>query len=103
LAQENRQLSHDEMQLRKDLKARVLGLAAIERSRRRQSSRVIWLREGDACTRFFHLQMGAEGKSLYDARKMGMVNMYGHMMKKRKSRLPIFRGSWAPNPSALQP
>jgi hypothetical protein len=33
LAQENRQLSTEELQLRKDLKLRVLGLTVIERSR----------------------------------------------------------------------
>jgi hypothetical protein len=32
IAQETRQLSPDEVELRTDLKARVLGLAAIERS-----------------------------------------------------------------------
>jgi hypothetical protein len=56
VAQESRQLSAEEFQLRKDLKNRVLGLAALERSRRRQQSRMIWLKEGGACTRFFHLR-----------------------------------------------
>jgi hypothetical protein len=37
---------------KKELKARVLGLAAIERSWCRQASCLIWLKEGDACTRF---------------------------------------------------
>jgi hypothetical protein len=56
IAQENRQLTLEKFKLRKDLKARVLGLAAIERSRRRQACWVTWLKEGDACTRFFHFK-----------------------------------------------
>jgi hypothetical protein len=55
-AQEIRQLSPGELQLWKELKVRVLGLAAIERSRRRQASRITWLKEGDASTHFFHLK-----------------------------------------------
>jgi hypothetical protein len=54
-------LSEEEHQLRKELKSRVLGLAAIERLRKRQASRPIWLKEGDACTWFFHLK--ANGRS----------------------------------------
>jgi hypothetical protein len=56
VAQENRQLSAEELQLRTKLKARVLGLASIERSIRRQASRLMRLKEGDACTKFFHLK-----------------------------------------------
>jgi hypothetical protein len=52
VAQENKQLSAEELQLQVELKARVMGLAVIERSRRRQASRLVWLREGDACTDF---------------------------------------------------
>lgn len=58
-AQENRSLTVEEVELLRDLKVRVLGLAAVERSRRRQSSRIVWLKAGDACTRFFHLRMTA--------------------------------------------
>lgn len=58
-AQESRPLTTEEADLLRDLKVRVLGLAAVERSRRRQSSRLVWLKEGDACTRFFHLRMSA--------------------------------------------
>jgi hypothetical protein len=37
------------------LKKRLLGLASLERTIARQRSRILWLREGDACTHFFHL------------------------------------------------
>jgi hypothetical protein len=56
MALESRLLSNEEHQLRKGLKHRVLGLAAIECSWRRQASRLVWLKEGDTCTRFFLLK-----------------------------------------------
>ena len=40
IAQENRELSDAEFRLRFGLKKRVVGLAVIERARKRQSSRV---------------------------------------------------------------
>lgn len=56
IAQESRALTSQELALHKEkeLKTRVLGWAAIERSRRRQSSRLLQIKEGDACTNFFH-------------------------------------------------
>lgn len=51
--QERRQLSPAERDLRRSLKLRLLGLAAIERCRKRQASRLTWLRSGDAPTKFF--------------------------------------------------
>jgi len=65
IAQEQPGLTPEEITLRRDLKIRVLGLAAVERSRRRQASRVIWIREGDACTRFFHLRANGRRRILY--------------------------------------
>jgi hypothetical protein len=49
--QEDRILSAEETQLKKLLKSRILDLAAIERSRAKQRSRINWIREGDANTK----------------------------------------------------
>jgi hypothetical protein len=56
-AQEKRALSPDELQLRRDLKGKSLGLASLALAHiARQRSRITYLSEGDANTRFFHLQ-----------------------------------------------
>jgi hypothetical protein len=39
-------MNYEEHQLRKELKLRALGLKAFERSRRRQASRITWLKSG---------------------------------------------------------
>jgi hypothetical protein len=54
LAMENRQLSPEERDIRARLKRRVIGLAALERSRKKQRARINNLRHGDANTKFFH-------------------------------------------------
>jgi hypothetical protein len=56
IAQEVRQLSHDEVHLRRELKASTLGLASLNRTMARQRARTRFLRKGDASTGFFHLQ-----------------------------------------------
>jgi hypothetical protein len=52
-AQEHRQLAERERFLVKQLKARVLGLAAVQKSQARQKSRLTWLKKGNANTRYF--------------------------------------------------
>ncbi|XP_073358319.1 uncharacterized protein [Aegilops tauschii subsp. strangulata] len=56
LAQEERDLSAEERRLRASLKAKLLGLAAIDRAKWRQKSRLTEIREGDANTRFFQIR-----------------------------------------------
>lgn len=53
---ERRQLQPWESALRRSLKVRVLGLASFSRTLAHQRARVLYLREGDANTRFYHLQ-----------------------------------------------
>jgi hypothetical protein len=59
VAQESRTLTPSEKTLRAALKQRVMGLAVLERARKRQASRINYLREGDANTKFFHLRVNA--------------------------------------------
>jgi hypothetical protein len=59
------QLSDEEVQLGRDLKTRVLGLTAVEHAQRRQTSRMIWLKEGDACTTFFHLKANSQSRKKF--------------------------------------
>jgi len=54
--QESRSLLQWEVQLRKTLKLRVLGLASLARTIARQRSRMLFIAEGDANTKFYHLQ-----------------------------------------------
>jgi hypothetical protein len=54
IAQEHRALSPGERWLRKMLKLSVLGLASLERTIARQRSRIRWLKEEDANSKFFH-------------------------------------------------
>jgi hypothetical protein len=55
VAMESRALSQGERGMRKLLKRKLLGLASLEMTIARQRSRIMWLSECDACTKFFHL------------------------------------------------
>ena len=65
IAQESRSLSTPEFNLRRLLKQRLLGLAAIERARKRQASRLTWLRLGDVGTKIFHAKFHSRRRKNY--------------------------------------
>jgi len=54
--QETRVLTQDECAIHSQFKLMSLGLASLARTIARQRARLRFLREGDANTRFFHLQ-----------------------------------------------
>ncbi|KAM0844041.1 hypothetical protein ACQ4PT_057322 [Festuca glaucescens] len=62
---DTRALSPDEQRFRAMLKMNSLGIAAMQRSMWRQRSRVAWLKEGDASTRFFHAKANARRRKSY--------------------------------------
>lgn len=55
-AQDRRPLTPEEQELRKELKLKTLGLSSLARKIARQKSRIQYLPEGDANTKFFQLQ-----------------------------------------------
>ncbi|XP_073367839.1 uncharacterized protein [Aegilops tauschii subsp. strangulata] len=83
-AQENRTLSDAEWELRKKLKLRLSGLAAIERARKKQSSRINWLRAGDASTAFFHAKINSRRrKNFILSLKKGNCRVSDHKEKEK--------------------
>lgn len=55
VAQETWLLSPGKLELCRELKANVLSLSSLVQTMARQNARTQGLREGDACTKYFHL------------------------------------------------
>jgi hypothetical protein len=66
-AQEDRALTLEEMEFKKYLKSKALGIAAMQKSRARQHSRLTWIRKGDTNTCFFHLHANMRKKKSFIA------------------------------------
>src|SRR5688572_15379623 len=83
IAQEHRALTVEETNLRQKLKRRILGLAVIERARRKQASRIKNLKLGDANTKYFHKKINSRRKKT-TFRGLKKVH-FGHSNMRRKS------------------
>lgn len=64
-AQERHDLSAEELEFKKYLKAKSLGLAAIQKAKARQHSRLTWIQKGDSNTRLFQIHANAKKKKTY--------------------------------------
>ena len=112
IAQESRYLSPEEIDLRKRLKRRVVGLAVLEKARKRQTSRITNIKEGDANTKFFHLRINRRRRKNFIHRlrhNAGWVTDHNHkkdiihrhfssVIKKGRRRLKYFNWSCIPTP-----
>jgi hypothetical protein len=54
-----RQLTAHEVELRSELKLKMLGMLSLQRTITRQESGVLWIKEGDVPTAFFHAHANA--------------------------------------------
>jgi len=64
-AQEERILTEEERDFKSYLRAKALGMAAFQRARARQHSRLTWIRKGDSNTRFFQLHAKRRKKNYF--------------------------------------
>jgi hypothetical protein len=65
MAQDRRVLSCQEESLRQELKMKSLGLSSLQRTIARQESRLLWLSEGDAPMKFFHIHANARRRKKF--------------------------------------
>ncbi|XP_073357834.1 uncharacterized protein [Aegilops tauschii subsp. strangulata] len=87
MAQEARNLTEQEWLLCKQLKLKVLGFAALERARKRQASRIMWLKSGDANSKFFHAKIRARRRKNYiHSIKVGNAEITEHHEKASAAR-----------------
>ena len=75
VAQESRLLSEDERQLHRFLKNKLLGIAAVDRIKWRQRSRISWVKEGDANTKLFHIRATGRRRKNFISRLSGAAGL----------------------------
>jgi hypothetical protein len=93
LAQEDRQLTHEERELRATLKAKLLGFTAIDRSRWRQRSRLTWMKEGSANTKLFHLRANGRRRKNHIPELVGERGKVSTHKEKEEILYKFFKGS----------
>lgn len=91
LAQEERELSEGERNVRAMLKAKLLGFAAVDRARWRQKSQLTEIKEGDASTRFFHLRASGRRRKNYIPTLKGRDGLVSDHASKAKLLFDRFR------------
>jgi hypothetical protein len=64
-AQERRLLTPEEQEFKRYLKAKSVGMAAVQKARAKQHLRLKWIREGDANSRLFHIYANARRKKSF--------------------------------------
>jgi hypothetical protein len=57
--QDQRDLTVEECQTRKEAKSKIIGIAAVRKIRIRQRSRLMWIRVGDVNSKLFHMRANA--------------------------------------------
>jgi hypothetical protein len=92
VAQEDRILTAEERQLRSYLKSKLLGISAIDRIKWRQRSRITWIREGDANTKFFHLRANGRQRKNHIPSLNGPAGVVTKHEEKEALLLQHFRG-----------
>jgi hypothetical protein len=58
-------LTTEELEFKKYLKAKSLGMAAIQKAQARQHSQLTWIQKGDANTHFFQIHANARRRKTY--------------------------------------
>jgi hypothetical protein len=66
-AQEERTLTPEELEFKRYLKTKSMGMATVQKSRARQHARLTWIRKGDTNTRFFQLHANMRKKRSFIA------------------------------------
>lgn len=84
IAQEERSLSPEELDLCARLKRRVISLAVLQRARKSQCARIANLKEGDANTKFFHRRINARRRKNHIYRIKHMQGWVTDHEKKEK-------------------
>jgi hypothetical protein len=93
LAQEERQLTQEQRDLKATLKAKLLGFVAIDRSKWRQCSRLTWIKEGNANTKLFHLWANGRRRKNHIPELVGANGKVSTHKEKEEIVYMFFKGS----------